>query len=350
METETNHSCEKLNVQFTEFIQDNGFFIAFDPKNFNVQYVSENCKILFHKNFSKIIGSNLNSYFSEKSILKIKKHIQFNEKYLTKSRVIIDLELIKTDHPQKQKDCVIYSSENFLCIEFQINAPDPNINENIIDTSIDFILQDIYFFTGSKEELAARVCQYVREITHFDRTYYCEFEEDGHGYVLADDSKNTIESILHHHFPATDLPMVVRKLYLKNRFRFIQDINYKEVLIKGLNQQLDLSFSMFRSIGKTHLKYLKNMGFYSSASFSVVEIDLLRGLIGCHSKKTKSINLKDLHKTQLIVEAFANKLLSYKLENTNSIKPNIELNIVEFTKKYEQANCNISKISSDSLQ
>ena len=46
-----------------------------------------------------------------------------------------------------------------------------------------------------------------------------KFDPDGHGKIIAEARDPRLESLLGHHYPATDIPQRARELYLRGRFR-----------------------------------------------------------------------------------------------------------------------------------
>jgi light-regulated signal transduction histidine kinase (bacteriophytochrome) len=100
-----------------------------------------------------------------------------------------------------------------------------------------------------------------------------KFDEDYNGNVLAEASENFNESFLNHHFPASDIPSQARELYVKNRFRIIQDVDKEDISISPIinplsTSPLNMSMCYLRSVSPVHMEYLKNMGVKASMSIS----------------------------------------------------------------------------------
>ncbi len=126
----------------------------------------------------------------------------------------------------------------------------------------------------------------VRAITGFDRVMVYKFDNDGAGEVIAEAAGPGIDSFMGHHYPASDIPAQARRLYLRNIFRIIADVNATPVpLTPGLDadgQPLDQSLSVLRAVSPIHIEYLKNMGITASLSISIIVGGRLWGLIACH--------------------------------------------------------------------
>lgn len=135
--------------------------------------------------------------------------------------------------------------------------------------------------------LADAVVQSVREMTGYDRVMVYKFDPDGHGKIIAEAREPRLDSLLGHHYPASDIPQRARELYLKNRVRVLVDVHYEPVpvlprLVPGTQQELDMSLCYLRSMSPLHLQYLKNMGVTATLVVSLVREGRLWGLIAAH--------------------------------------------------------------------
>lgn len=90
------------------------------------------------------------------------------------------------------------------------------------------------------------------------------FQEDGSGKVIAETKRNDLESFLGQYFPAADIPIQARALYLRNTIRIISDASDHRVpLLPEVDDQgrkLDLSQAHLRAVSPIHCEYLRNMG------------------------------------------------------------------------------------------
>jgi len=135
--------------------------------------------------------------------------------------------------------------------------------------------------------LARLAAAEIRSISGFDRVLVYDFDEVGHGTVLAEDGNDLLPSYLDLRFPASDIPAQARELYRLNPVRIIPDANYvSQPLVPQFSpldgQPLDLSLAGLRSVSPVHLQYMRNMGTLSSMSISILVEDALWGLISCH--------------------------------------------------------------------
>ena len=126
----------------------------------------------------------------------------------------------------------------------------------------------------------------VRALTGFDRIMIYRFLADGAGEVIAEVAKVGVDSFLGLHYPASDIPVQARALYLKNPFRIIADVSATTIPLisdgAGKPEPLDLSLAITRAVSAVHIEYLRNMGVAASLSISIIVEGRLWGLIACH--------------------------------------------------------------------
>jgi light-regulated signal transduction histidine kinase (bacteriophytochrome)/CheY-like chemotaxis protein len=131
----------------------------------------------------------------------------------------------------------------------------------------------------------------VRSLTGFDRVMIYRFFPDGAGEVIAEIVKPGRESFLGLHYPASDIPLQARALYLRNSFRIIADVSSTTIPLQSRDaapaEPLDLSLAITRAVSTVHIEYLRNMDVAASLSISIVVEGKLWGLIACHHETAK---------------------------------------------------------------
>lgn len=139
----------------------------------------------------------------------------------------------------------------------------------------------------STQVLADLVVKELRELVGYDRVMVYQFDDEGHGEVIAEAKQDELESFLHRHYPATDIPQRARELYLRNKVRLLVDVNYQPVPIVPrisplTGDEIDLSMAGLRSVSPIHVQYLQNMGVTGTLVASLLHEGKLWGLISCH--------------------------------------------------------------------
>jgi two-component system, chemotaxis family, sensor kinase Cph1 len=162
----------------------------------------------------------------------------------------------------------------------------------------------------SLEDACSAAAQEVREITGFDRVMIYRFASDFSGQVVAEERCADVESYLGLHFPATDIPAQARRLYSINPVRIIPDIGYRAVPITpAINpitrKAIDLSFAILRSVSPIHLEYMLNIGMHGTMSISIMRGERLWGMIACHNRAPKYVDLDTRQACELVAQVLA---------------------------------------------
>ncbi|WGL59762.1 hypothetical protein QEJ31_14615 [Pigmentibacter sp. JX0631] len=335
--------CEKLEVSLTNFFQSDAILIGISLEAGKIIFASEGYYDLFSY---EIYNKDIANVFTQRSIEKLVNFSSKLKSFNNKSRVLVNLEIYLKKYLVNIPSFMFFSG-SVLCIEFQSNFD--RLNYYFDEIKYQEILQ---YLTESKDSinvLSNNLCKYISEVTGFERTYFCEFLQNNHAVIKANYFSNGLESILHHHYPATDLPMSVREIYIKNKFRIIYNVDYIPLPIKGCINKIDLTYSIFRDISSIHLDYLRNMSLKSATSFSIVVDGKLKGLIGGHSKHKNHTPIELLPKIQTLVDAISIKIK--QLRNNIIKKVNVEFNssIDEFVLSYEKSQCNFEKMPNKSF-
>jgi light-regulated signal transduction histidine kinase (bacteriophytochrome) len=190
----------------------------------------------------------------------------------------------------------------------------------IIDAGASYILE-IY---GEGDEVAApspksipnftsneEFVELMRLATDLDRVMVYRFTDSEDGEVIAESHIQEIRSYLNHRYPASDVPMVARRLYLLNPWRTIRDRDGEASSIISIDQSPpDLTYSDVRSVSPFHIEYMKAMGTYTSLSIPIAVDGRLWGLISGHSDRYTRLTLAQLLRVKELSRRFNNKVLT----------------------------------------
>lgn len=161
--------------------------------------------------------------------------------------------------------------------------------------------------------LADAVVEVVRNLTGYDRVVVYKFDPDGHGKVIAEARHPRLESLLGHHYPASDIPQRARALYLLNRVRMLVDVDAPQAplmpdLLPGTEAPLDMSMCQLRSMSPIHLQYLRNMGVTATLTASLVREGQLWGLIAAHHYAPRYLRCTVRAATDLLAEVASTRI------------------------------------------
>ncbi len=147
---------------------------------------------------------------------------------------------------------------------------------------------------GDVETLLGTLTQWVQELTSHDRVLVYRFDEQWNGRVVAETCLPVADSFLDHHFPASDIPAQVRRLYDMNWVRSIPDALAPAVPLippdgPDDSAPLDMSKGVLRAVAPIHQEYLANMGVRASLSIAMHDGDKLWGLLACHGLEPRPL-------------------------------------------------------------
>jgi len=184
-------------------------------------------------------------------------------------------------------------------------------------------------------DLVGRLAAAVRSLTGFDRVMVYRFEDDWSGCVIADDHAPHMESFLDLHYPAGDIPAQARRLYLRNRVRYVPDVGYEPVGVRAAlagADPLDMSHCVLRSVSPVHIQYLKNMGVRSTMSISLIVDGRLWGLVACHHESPMAMPMELQRLCQdlsVSVSSLVSSALALEHEDTMAALAHVRHGIVD---------------------
>ncbi|TDH58714.1 PAS domain-containing sensor histidine kinase [Dankookia rubra] len=159
-------------------------------------------------------------------------------------------------------------------------------------------------------EEAARI---FRDIAGYDRVMVYRFDDDGHGEVVAEQRRDDLEPYLGNRYPASDIPQIARRLYVRNRVRVLVDIGYTPVPLEPrlspiTGSDLDMSLCSLRSISPMHVQYLQNMGVGATLVASLMVGGRLWGLVSCHHYAPMAVPFPIRAACELLAEAIGTRI------------------------------------------
>ena len=146
------------------------------------------------------------------------------------------------------------------------------------------------------QQLRQQLILWLAQITDCERVLYYQFLASGDGQVIAEHYQcSTRGSYLGLHYPASDIPMIARRLYLLNPWRHIADVLQKDIPVMSQTPIApDLSYVDLRSVSPVHKTYMTNMGDRASLSFPIKLNDQLDALVTCRHHSAKRFDHSQL--------------------------------------------------------
>ncbi len=273
-------SCEQEPIRFPGSIQPHGFLLALSPARQVVQ-ASDNLDAMIGVDPARALGQALEAVIGEQASLQLAPEIDaadIGQRPLYLCTLGIG--------PVRHFDVLAHYYDSLLILEFEAVARASAADFRHLHRQVGEFLLKVGDSTDTRA-MSALAAQEIRRVTGFGRVMVYQFDDDGHGHVLAECRDDDYPSYLGQRFPASDIPRQARELYMLNRIRLIQDANYTPArLVPALNPVTgaanDLSFAALRSVSPIHLQYMRNMGTLASMSVSLMVKGKLWGLISCH--------------------------------------------------------------------
>jgi len=193
-----------------------------------------------------------------------------------------------------------------------VHLPTAAIPHDVLMRSVAAAMQR-FGAASSLGTLADAAAQCVHDLTGYDRVMVYKFDPDGHGKIISEARDPRLESLLGHHYPASDIPQRARELYLRTRVRVLVDVNYEPVPLVPprspvTGQELDMSLCQLRSMSPLHLQYLKNMGVTATLVISLVREGRLWGLIAAHHYSPRHLRFEVRASCDLLAEVIATRI------------------------------------------
>jgi light-regulated signal transduction histidine kinase (bacteriophytochrome) len=271
--------CDREPITRLDRIQPFGFLLALS-NDWTIVRASENLKAFLGVPAAAAVGRRFDRLIGEQAVQDIRDRMSLL--YATGSERLYGVRLLAGK--KRAFDVCLHLAGDLLIIEGEDSQPDGRME------AASMVRGMIARLAGSAglEAFHRNAALHVRALTGFDRVMIYRFDETAAGEVIADSIKSGMESFLGLHFPASDIPVQARALYLRNPFRIIADVAGDPVALHppagGVVQPIDLSMAITRAVSPIHIEYLGNMGVAASLSISIIVDGGLWGLIACHNQ------------------------------------------------------------------
>lgn len=269
-------NCDREPIHVPGNIQNFGYLVAVSA-DWLISRVSSNIEEVFGKAPEALLGQPLVDFMGGDAL-----HALRNRVALLRGDDAIERAfglLFKND--TTAYDASVHFSGRSIVIELEPVSAEGGDAATLVRGMMSRLNQ-----AGEMTRFFAEGARQIRALTSFDRVMVYRFDRAGSGEVVAESLKPGTDSFLGLHYPASDIPVQARALYLRSTFRIIADVKGEVVPIVPTldieNQPLDQSISVLRAVSPIHLEYLRNMGVDASLSISIVVDGRLWGLFACH--------------------------------------------------------------------
>jgi chemotaxis family two-component system sensor kinase Cph1 len=279
-------NCERELIHLAGAVQPHGALLVMDAADLRVLQVSGNVSRLLGKAPEALLQQPLGVLGGDvvEHVTQLLRSADLREPQALQCRL---------GSAQRAFDAALHRVPNGpLVLELEPSATEPgglelqDLDPAVMAATLSGALQR-FGAAPSVGVLADAVVEVVRNLTGYDRVVVYKFDPDGHGKVIAEARHPRLESLLGHHYPASDIPQRARALYLLNRVRMLVDVDAPQSplipeLLPDTQAPLDMSMCQLRSMSPIHLQYLRNMGVTATLTASLVREGQLWGLIAAH--------------------------------------------------------------------
>lgn len=282
----TLDNCDSEPIHIPNLIQPDGFLLAINTGSWQIIQTSVNAAEILGVSKSSLLEQSLSNLFS--GAVSELRSLDF-----TSFPVVFDAFNIRLN--SYNFICVPHCcQQDVLILEFEFDRDAASSSSQrffrILNNSI-LNIQKLDTF----DKLAFYAAKAIKTLTGYDRVMVYKFDREYNGDVIAEEKAESLNSFLHHKFPASDIPPQARALYLKNWVRMISDIDYKPVALHPqinavTGDYLDLSHCFLRSVSPIHIEYLQNMNVKATLTISIVADGRLWGLVACHHYESKHLS------------------------------------------------------------
>jgi two-component system, chemotaxis family, sensor kinase Cph1 len=298
-------ACERQPYHLSACIQPHGVFCAIDPATFKIVRISANAGTFLGRAAEDALGVDLREFLCPETADRLVSFADIG--FETRKSLILTFDT----QPAFPADTFLYRSGPLLCLEFEESRVAALEMEAASQQFFDLIERLSQGPTSSG--LPSIVCEAIREVTGMDRVYYCRFDIHGHGHVLGESRNDVLPALLDHHFPATDVPTAVRRMFLLNPFRMIPDTDAGPVpVLGGGGEPLDLTMSTCRAVADTHLQYNRNMGVKATFSLPVVKDGRVEAIFGGHHAAARLLSFRQMAICRHLSELFKSRFETLK--------------------------------------
>lgn len=272
-------NCDREPIHIPGSIQPHGAMLVCDPSSYRVQFASENlARTIGHDRDP--LGAELSAIIGPEAAHDVRNAAaQAGGSQI--AGIVLAARLPRTED---LFDLIVHQHEGRTFVEIEPSDRSGKSAEDALETT-----QKLIRRIGRESDVQSIVrsaARLVRGMLGYDRVMVYQFLHNGAGRVIAEAKRPSLGSFLGQHFPASDIPVQARSLYLANTIRMIADASYAPVrLVPPLGADetpVDMTFAQMRSVSPIHCEYLANMGVHASLSISIVVEGELWGLIACH--------------------------------------------------------------------
>ncbi|NMF63414.1 ATP-binding protein [Brasilonema octagenarum] len=322
-------NCEREPIHIPGSIQPHGLLFVLQEPDLRIIQISNNTAQLLGREPEELLNTRLHDLLDLQQLDAIEKCLSKDFESVNPLKIVLD---------QQGKnlifDGIVHRFDGVLILELEPSQSQENVSffgfYHLVKGAISKIQA-----ASTTEEMCRVAVQQVQQLTGFDRVMVYQFDAEDAGNVIAEVAKDELTPYLGLRYPASDIPVQAKQLYLLNRLRLIPDSNYQPAtLVPPLHPvsqcPTDLSLAVLRSVSALHVEYLHNMGVSASMSISLVKNKQLWGLIACHHTSPKYLSYEVRTACEFIGQVMSLDLVAKQANDDFDFKMNLKSILARF--------------------
>ena len=275
----TLEDCDREQIHLTGQIQNVGALLVVEPDTGKILGASANLAEILGFDPNRLLHSNLSDLSADLSA----QFIATTDTSKTTQHEFLDCHF---EHLGTHYDVITHHHAGRGIIEFVPND-DPKAQlarkrMRFCSNACTRIMQ-----SQSWDEALQTGTDAVSEIVGFSRSMIMQFQEDNAGEIVAETLTGELPSYLGLCFPEFDIPKQAREMFKFVRCRAVGTVRDEDSIpvhvAPGVEGELDLTWSVLRSVSTMHNEYLRNMGTEATFVCSLQSKGELWGLISLHN-------------------------------------------------------------------
>jgi len=336
-------NCERELIHLAGSIQPHGILLVLDPADFTVLQASANCAAILGLGLAELLGRPV-EVLGPSLAAALRAMAPGPQPEETRPLRVCLGDAAGTVPVAPFEGIVHRHAQQGIIVELEPLAAEPrgvdtvSLPSGMLVETVAAAVQRIGA-AANQGVLVDAVVQILRDLTGYDRVMVYKFDPDGHGKIVAEARHPRLETLLGHHYPASDIPQRARELYLRTRVRVLVDVHYEPSPIEPRQHprqgcELDMSLCYLRSMSPLHIQYLKNMGVNATLVVSLVREGQLWGLIACHHDAPRNLRYPVRAACEMLAEVIAMRLAAienYAHAQVDILVRRLEQRLIEAT-------------------
>jgi len=283
-------NCDREPIHIPGQIQAHGALLIAEKTTWKIVQGSTNVATFLNQDISALLGTNVLELFDPPGHAFITHAAQQS----TPERMPVHLAQIHVAQ-RGPFDVILHIDGPLLLLEIElIQAGSETVSDFYAFASRAILSLQSNLTT---REYCRAVTSFIQQVTGYDRVMIYRFSDDWSGHVWAESMARNkgLLPFLDLHYPASDIPVQARALFLKNNVRMLVDAAYvASPLVPEVNPitgyPLDMSHTFLRGASPMYTEYLTNMGVRASLTLALLDDNRLWGLVACHHLEPRHIS------------------------------------------------------------